>query len=505
MTNRRDFLSFAVILAVSLVSFAPDLSAGVKKKKITTKILEFPQISVDGLDYSGLQAELAFGDIQVPGPSLKKKEIPCAFKDNEGKTRLKTTKMFPIHYYRVNYKGSEAYLVLKDGSGKTVWTSKVGNREDSWENFGTKNCGHISKPTLDKNWAAGKAAFIDSLRKKERAHLTKKAKQLIDNAVFPKYTGERFKLYYIKGESGYGDVNGAADRAESAYDNLSEEGSTARNRDKLKEAVKMWEKALEEKDLANKKARINRKVSVGLLYNLGVAKMFLNDFPAAARHLKESKQLTKFEATSKGQGALDLYDRVRQRQPGYKANRSWAEDDGKISQLMEESKKRRGKVAVDLLGSGSLVQFRREHKDASWQKKAAAYETAKSESEDAIAEGAENPYASKVQHTAMQGFTLFLMPYFGGKVDSFPKAICGLTHVNDLRIAGHGIDSVPDCIGKMTALKKLNLSKNKLTTLPDSIANLKNLKKLTLKKNKFSKAEKARIKGLLPKKTKVKF
>ena len=201
---------------------------------------------------------------------------------------------------------------------------------------------------------------------------------------------------------------------------------------------------------------------------------------------------------------MDFYERVRARQPRWEANRSWAEDDAKIAAFLGAAEARRGKVEVKFLGASDVARLRSGHDKASRAAATEAYVTAKEESAKAVASGAENKYEGMVQHTAFQGFTLFLMPYFGQKVDSFPAEICQLTQLNDLRIAGHGVDSVPDCIGELKALKSLDLSKNNLTTLPDSIAGLKSLKSLALKKNNFSDEEQARIKGLLPD-AKIKF
>jgi hypothetical protein len=59
----------------------------------------------------------------------------------------------------------------------------------------------------------------------------------------------------------------------------------------IKKAIAVWEKALEESDPDDKKARINADVKAGLYLNLAEAYMWLNDFTKARTHLAKHAAL----------------------------------------------------------------------------------------------------------------------------------------------------------------------------------------------------------------------
>ena len=65
-------------------------------------------------------------------------------------------------------------------------------------------------------------------------------------------------------------------------------------------------------------------------------------------------------------------------------------------------------------------------------------------------------------------------------------------------LVGWGDTSLPESIGSLTNLQELYLNNNQLTNLPEPFGNLTNLQKLWLSDNKLTKAEKERIKQLLP-------
>ena len=53
----------------------------------------------------------------------------------------------------------------------------------------------------------------------------------------------------------------------------------------MNSAIVVWNKALEELDLADKKARINNKIGAALYINLGLAYTLINEFDNADRAL----------------------------------------------------------------------------------------------------------------------------------------------------------------------------------------------------------------------------
>jgi hypothetical protein len=499
---------FAALLAAAL-AFPPLSNAKVKPKTIKSSILVFPQVSVKGIDYSSLHAQFAFGASTISRKEKRTTEIPCAPRNAEGRTSVKDTKMLPIHYYRLHYKMPPSYLVIKKGNGEIIHAAQLGGGEETWEDFGKKNCGHMSSSFLEKNWQKAKAKFMKTIEKSNRKALHKRASRHVTNAVFFKYEKEKFKLSYAADKKhNYADLDKAFMLAKGAYDTYRKQGYNQKSLDALENAVPIWKKALEEADIGNKRARINRKVALRLHENVGVASMFANDFATAMAHLAKADSLKLMKtSTTGGTGIGQVMDRVRQRKKGYEMNKDLSLAPNEIARLLKQGKPYRGKIKIKVLPRSQLSTLAAEYNKRRKDSLVDQYAAAKEDEAAAVATGVLNPYDKKVTHTAMQGFMLILRPIpfmASSKLASFPDDVCGLTQLNQLDMVGHGFSEVPACIGKLRNLKKLNLSKNKLSALPESIGNLKNLKKLTLKKNKFSKSEQKRIRGLLPD-TKIKF
>jgi len=70
--------------------------------------------------------------------------------------------------------------------------------------------------------------------------------------------------------------------------------------------------------------------------------------------------------------------------------------------------------------------------------------------------------------------------YNPGLVGIFPKQICSLTFLEELRLSYCSISRIPEEIEFLTSLRVLDLQGNRITAIPKSINNLKNLQCLNL-------------------------
>lgn len=98
------------------------------------------------------------------------------------------------------------------------------------------------------------------------------------------------EIYTIKKHKGhnYSDLIDAYSHAKSGYDLLSNGTDKSKASAKLDKAIKVWEKALGESDLNDKKSRINKKIT-GLLYaNLAEACMWKDDFQNADNYAQKA-------------------------------------------------------------------------------------------------------------------------------------------------------------------------------------------------------------------------
>ena len=91
------------------------------------------------------------------------------------------------------------------------------------------------------------------------------------------FTVKKFKKYE------YADVDAAWEKAKSAIDNI-DEGDIVFNDEfnkTMMEAITMWQKVLDESDLDNKKARINKKVTEAIYNNIFLAYSMMSEFEKA--------------------------------------------------------------------------------------------------------------------------------------------------------------------------------------------------------------------------------
>lgn len=86
----------------------------------------------------------------------------------------------------------------------------------------------------------------------------------------------QFELNYVKAkDESYNDILVAFNQASSGFKTLISDSAEAKT--KLRNSIQTWNKALDESDLQNKKARINKDISIALAFNLLEAYFALHD------------------------------------------------------------------------------------------------------------------------------------------------------------------------------------------------------------------------------------
>ncbi len=340
----------------------------------------------------------------------------------------------------------------------------------------------------------------------------------------PDLRTRKFKLFYVKGDS-YTDLDEAFNISKTTYDQLGKSLPNDTQKNNLRKTIDIWNKALEEVDLNNKKARINKKVAQRIHHNIAMTALALTDHDLAVKHLQEILLIRAGNSFSWGGMAPEEdigYAQDRKRR--FELSPKIASDKKSLLMRIEALKKHSESIALSTTPGPEYetlaVAVREFENRAAGEKIAQKVEALKSAA-------GENPFRLQVQHTSMQGYVLFLTGFMTKKYDEFPPQIFDLTQLNQLQLSGNNVKNVPDDIGslinlkvlklhknkieevapgigKLVNLEKLDLSKNNLKSLPNEISKLKKLKKINLKGNNFSKQEIERIKSLLPKKCKVK-
>lgn len=100
-----------------------------------------------------------------------------------------------------------------------------------------------------------------------------------------------FKVVSGKGKLDYSDLDTAFVRMKTAAAILSSGESTPAAEPYIKEAISIWQKALEESNNTDKKARINEEITAGIFYNIGIANAWLNNFSSSREWFEKAAKV----------------------------------------------------------------------------------------------------------------------------------------------------------------------------------------------------------------------
>jgi len=475
-------VSLMVKICLCMVLMFPGqtvFAAKIIKEKVKTKFINLPDIPIDGLDASTIKAYLVLKDMKV-----LKKELATSTSDSVCNALLKKLGQkgpYTNHFYKILFSNPEPLLLLKTTDGKVIHAQSVPPGISPEDRFGT-GC-MPSKSSLDtalkkSNMTYNPAAFKSKMQKET----LKDVKKSLQSLLVPEYSKTKFKLFSAKGAA-YEDLNNALAMSLTAYKNMKKTPITVQDKASLENAIGLWEKALLETDLNNKNARINKKLAIDLNHNIAMNFMAIGDYQQAIEHFQKIKRIWGGAQYSGFSVDPDRYTKIAmERERRAKLSPNTAADTKGFLVRIAELKKASKAIPISILDSSSHNQALASVK-ATKQAESKASMQQQQNVQKAMASS--NPFEGKVQHTAMQGYTLFLMPFVTPKYDAFPKEICELTHLNQIQLANNTLRSVPPEIGKLKNLKVLNLSSNQLTSLPAEIGQLQSLEKLNLAKNKL--------------------
>ncbi len=457
--NQVIFAALAVGLALSTAQ-----ALDIDRRLVDIRWVEYPEASIVDLDFGALRAEAAPGGVSIRDPILRTTSTVCVPEGSDNV--LRDAVEVETFYYEIPYEAGAGVLVVRDADDQPVFTSWIDALGAS-ERYGHGDCRFWRESALVESFAG--ADLRDAIEAQVRLYTKRVGLERIDQAFFFQVDEARIPIYDVTDRKrDYSDLHLAASRAEAGYRALNRAGITAEDagRTDLERAAETWADALKEADLANKNARINRRVAARLHENLGVARMTLGEPEAAVIHLEKALQLATVSVSrTGGTGNDDLLKRAKERARRSDRNREIDSGNLDVEGLMFHTDRFRGHIPLVLVDGSELTAFEEEHIAffASSTLGEAAREVEQRDA--AIADGRVNRYDSMVSHTATQGFVLFITKYQAELTD-FPPEITQIRHLNRLRLTGHGFTGVPETIDDLAALEVLNLANNAIADLP---------------------------------------
>lgn len=212
----------------------------------------------------------------------------------------------PYYYYTFEYK-YPMYFESRLPNEVDPFTTTFINSSDQMDSF--KSPKFKSKSELYKWWNNNYKTKQSELRTEKLNNNINALNAFLSNQFSYKVVSETINLVTVKKfkKFEYTDVNNAFETANQAYSLIQEEEMLFNDefKNKISEAIDMWQKILAESDVENKKTRINKKVTEAIYLNMYKANIYLDDFSRAELIENQANELIKNAIDKKDTRALN--------------------------------------------------------------------------------------------------------------------------------------------------------------------------------------------------------
>jgi hypothetical protein len=239
--------------STTAITFDPSVLAGSYLKLAGYKKAESGNILI---------AHVVLNDFEYETPERKYTE-----KSVYNKTTKQTVKQ-KVYYYTTAY-NRPTYVRIQHGN------------EVLFE-------GTLESSTVSKSLKTDSSPNLKTLEKRSVKESMQLASEYINSNYGYSQVDRALTVRWVKNKKeDFNDLEGAKDNALTSYEDF----NGGKNSAELLEAIASWKVSLSESDLEDKKARINKKVTIILLLNLIEAELILQNPTDAKAHMKTLKTI----------------------------------------------------------------------------------------------------------------------------------------------------------------------------------------------------------------------
>lgn len=261
------FVAVSWMLPLILISFTTQAApAPLKTAAVETRVLKFPGVALDGLDYRALQFEYAVrGEVAVAQTLVKTQPLQCDGEEIESE------------YLEVHYQGPDVLFRISDQRNRrVVYQQKLDTSGSTL--FGADQCGN--QGDLQAQFDEQKDPWRNRLHRELLTRARQQMQAFIEQDVALRYESNRFTLYFVEGANNpYPEINQAFHQSQTAFDLLNRLGVTVEGEKALSQAIQTWEQVLEQLPPSSKKS-----FELALHRNLSVSYFALGKHRQARRH-----------------------------------------------------------------------------------------------------------------------------------------------------------------------------------------------------------------------------
>ena len=470
------------------------------------------------------EIELAFGAFEQLGKQLKDHKIVCVRDD--GKLDKDDLKECPAYYYEVSY-NLPVIAKISDRLGQVLAIERFDAQSTVTFGYDASGLtGYLATSALNEAFA--KPTTIQSIKKDAIQDRLSQAGDFIQENFCFQAQSVKIDISSGGGKLDYSDLDEAQELAITALENLTSQSA----RDNISSAIAIWDKALEEVDMNDNKARINRRLAGFIALNKAKGQYYMQEYDNAMASVDEAAKYLKFSANTAHMESVNSWKSsirtaqgnalsIEKNQSLVNANPIGA------AEIIEMIKVKEKDAPYEIVQTVDKYDFYNEEYIAALGTQEQNADVDASQSESVLAsllmgggmtESGDVDWEGRMQKAANLGYYITIaysnnetipegicqleplntLLANNAKITSVPAEIGQLSNLNTLNLASNGLTAIPEEIGQLENLKKLNLSKNQLTSLPASLSNCKNLKSLMLKGNTIPKNEIDKLQAALP-------
>ena len=470
------------------------------------------------------QVELAFGSFEQLGKQLRDHKIVCVRDD--GKLDKDDLKECPAYYYEVSY-NLPVVVKISDQAGRTLAIERFDEQGVATFGYDASGLtGYLVTSALDEAFANPNS--IETIKKDAIQDRLSLADDFLQRNFC--FQAEKVKIDIASGggKLDYSDLDNAQAMAIEALENLQSPGAD----ENIQKAIAIWDKALEDVDMNDNKARINRRLAGFVALNKAKAQYYTQAYDnamasvdEAAKYLRHSSNTAHMDAVSSWKSSIN---NAMGNSLSIEKNQSLVTaSPAAAPSMIDMIKVKEKNTSYEIVQTVDKFDFFNEEYLAAHASQENNPSTEAAQGESALAsllmgggmtESGEVDWESRMQKVSNMGYYITIayttnetipegiceleplntLLANNAKITSVPTEIGQLSNLKTLNLASNSLTTIPEEIGELENLKKLNLSKNQLTSLPASLSKCKNLKSLMLKGNSIPKSEIDQLQAALP-------
>ena len=320
------------------------------------------------------------------------------------------------------------------------------------------------------------------LRRKAVLKQLSKVIDELETRLFFLETKHEIDIHVGKGKHDYSALELAQEQAIAAF--------KAGNVDALDAPIATWNAWTDMVDFTNKKAKVTKKVAIGLHLNLAVSHLYRNEFGPAAEALSAARGLAIGDPATLAKCDL-LLDRLSKRRRAEVANPNFvvpSKDEverEKAPDFKSTIGKRSQNKDVDMIMPGDRYA-EMGNILTRWNEEAIAGSAEASAAETAEASLAQRLGARLT--STIGGVSLSLSPFIDRDLvgKPLPSEVFDIPKLVHLDVTGMKMGALPEDIDRLSMLQTLVVSNNDLTELPASLANIPTLKRVVARNNQLT-------------------